>query len=169
VGRRSLRRISQRFIPAGAGKTPLAACAWTLGTVHPRRRGENVLFHRMSVQPFGSSPQARGKHLGRFKGYFSDRFIPAGAGKTFPRLAVGLSSPVHPRRRGENVEDLSLNGDTSRFIPAGAGKTISRPSTVWTVSGSSPQARGKRSLGPSLGGRRRFIPAGAGKTQPRPA
>ena len=66
----------QRFIPACAGNTRLAACRRSARSVHPRVRGEHASTLDPRPDPPGSSPRARGT------------------------LFDGL--PVHPRVRGEH-------------------------------------------------------------------
>ncbi len=92
----------QRFIPAGAGNTRYPKDAPDTQPVHPRRRGEHDLCEHDTLPYGGSSPQARGTRESCGLPLLSWRFIPAGAGNTFPvRIYSGLFS-VHPRRRGEH-------------------------------------------------------------------
>ena len=112
-------------------------------SVHPRWRGEHLIyFVQLSYQP-GSSPLARGTRAATTAGSGNRRFIPAGAGNTrsYRRLA-GLTT-VHPRWRGEH----------------GVGNHLCSEQA-----GSSPLARG--TLGRAAGRLQhyRFIPAGAGNT-----
>ena len=89
----------------------------------------------------GSSPQARGTHLGPRSPRWDRRFIPAGAGNAITLTALDGPQTVHPRRRGERPVGLPAHVEEG---------------------GSSPQARGTRGL-PALKHREhRFIPAGAG-------
>ena len=85
----------------------------------------------------------RGK-LRRFCRYAVFRRItPAGAGKTFPHLAVIMFFWDHPRRCGENHKLTVMCSD---------GK------------GSPPQVRGKRLCSLIFAATSRITPAGAGKT-----
>ena len=72
------------------------------------------------------------------------RLIPAHAGKTTRWCAAWLSSPAHPRSRGENA----------------AGGLAGRAG-----SGSSPLTRGKLDIIPEVGPVVGLIPAHAGKTK----
>ena len=130
-----------RFIPAGAGNAFAPMCISPKAPVHPRRRGERATTGPWQRLATGSSPQARGTRAHARPGATSRRFIPAGAGNATPAKCGARSRPVHPRRRGER----------SRLSAPEAG-----------ARGSSPQARGTRSLPAPSGCAFRFIPAGAG-------
>ncbi len=73
------------------------------------------------------------------------RFIPAGAGNTFPHYAGFVTESVHPRGRGEHGGDLVFS---------------------MLYAGSSPRARGTLSSWMRGYDHPRFIPAGAGNTAP---
>ena len=73
------------------------------------------------------------------------RFIPAGAGNTYPASSATRGRTVHPRRRGEHC--LLMPG-------------------VMRRTGSSPQARGTLMHDVPADDGGRFIPAGAGNTNP---
>ena len=133
----------KRFIPAGAGNTAARGHRTPQKSVHPRRRGEHANRGGNTVGCHGSSPQARGTRPCRLSNQPRRRFIPAGAGNTLLQYPTGSGRAVHPRRRGEHVR-----------IPSGFAYH----------GGSSPQARGTRSLGGSESPENRFIPAGAGNT-----
>ena len=157
-----------RFIPAGAGNTRCVTRISCRIMVHPRGRGEHVDNHQRTARNTGSSPRARGTHRARRHPHRGRRFIPAGAGNTSSTSSHIAMVSVHPRGRGEHG-----------VLTA----TCSRPS------GSSPRARGTRSLGCARCGSTpvhprgrgehadpsglhsflvRFIPAGAGNTRLRP-
>ena len=106
-------------------------------------RGENYSGCYINAAVQGSSPHARGKPHNRDRRGSACRLIPACAGKTGVSGGHWHNFWAHPRMRGENGR-------------GGDGFAI--------IHGSSPHARGKRSI-PSLGltiyG---LIPACAGKT-----
>ncbi len=113
---------------------------------HPRRRGELVCDRWKAFCLAGSSPQARGTLRGRLRGRRVVRIIPAGAGNSTRVGLLGALMTDHPRRRGELVISTVL---------------------IWTIFGSSPQARGtpcRESGNPCLA---RIIPAGAGNSHTR--
>ena len=145
---RQNQRLHARFIPAGAGNTPLPAPPAHQSAVHPRWRGEHRRLCRAGNSGCGSSPLARGTLAQVAKMNVYQRFIPAGAGNTKSFLIPVTMWPVHPRWRGEHVSmgvvKLSPNG-------------------------SSPLARGTRPGHCYLERGRRFIPAGAGNTGDGPA
>ena len=72
-----------RFIPAGAGNSPVASFPVVSSSVYPRWRGE--LFPRDCDRhrPIGLSPLARGTLYKRGEFMETVRFIPAGAGNSF--------------------------------------------------------------------------------------
>ena len=91
-----------RFIPAHAGNTSRAAARIASITVHPRACGEHRIRPAQQEIPHGSSPRMRGT-LGDMEVVeVGQRFIPAHAGNTIPRLLVGAGLTVHPRACGEH-------------------------------------------------------------------
>ena len=98
---------------------------------------------RKLLEKDGSSPLTRGKLTCERTDHFSNRLIPAHAGKTVKQPPHPLSLSAHPRSRGENERGLSS------FV---------------RLIGSSPLTRGKHErVGPFAPGGR-LIPAHAGKT-----
>ena len=134
-----------RLIPAHAGKTRRTRPPSLTRRAHPRSRGENQGQRGWRRPPQGSSPLTRGKLTVRLGVPATVRLIPAHAGKTTRGPGGSLSSPAHPRSRGENLSGLRRR---------------------LSDSGSSPLTRGKP-LGPApTPERQRLIPAHAGKTLP---
>ena len=133
------------LIPAHAGKTRARArglgCRWA----HPRSRGENQALDPDVLREVGSSPLTRGKQRTNRALQALTRLIPAHAGKTPRRRARRTKSAAHPRSRGENLLDLSLQ---------------------LLGEGSSPLTRGKLDPVHHTDRQRRLIPAHAGKTSP---
>ncbi len=133
-----------RFIPACAGNAPMSASPRPGGPVHPRVRGERIAHRTGIVPPNGSSPRARGT-LDQQAGQAAIcRFIPACAGNAWRPWCRPLIGPVHPRVRGERLEE--------------AHSTRPPP-------GSSPRARGTRPRFRRQFPPRRFIPACAGNAR----
>ena len=132
-----------RLIPAGAGRTSGRVSGWVSQTAHPRWRGEDVSSWPGRATGRGSSPLARGGPDQSTDIVRQIGLIPAGAGRTGVDGAHLAPSGAHPRWRGEDGQP-------------GANAT--------NATGSSPLARGGRSLAApsSCGGR--LIPAGAGRT-----
>jgi nicotinamide mononucleotide (NMN) deamidase PncC len=164
---RCTNRERERFIPACAGNTHITGTLGTLGTVHPRMRGEHCASIMGSSAWNGSSPHARGTHATAVGRTAYPRFIPACAGNTGGPTGSRFLGAVHPRMRGEHAgqDQAVIEGDGSsphargtpldqrgrivheRFIPACAGNTVK--------SRISPAHENTRS---------RFIPACAGNT-----
>ena len=90
----------------------------------------------------------RGKPLISHLGKHAKRITPAGAGKTLRRTHLFNVQWDHPRRCGENRDELYVG------CPQG---------------GSPPQVRGKPAAEQGGGGIPRITPAGAGKTLQRTA
>ena len=138
-----MRFVRSRFIPAGAGNTEAYAKKFGWESVYPRWRGEhncNVVQQHRGV---GLSPLARGTLAFNTGLRSSERFIPAGAGNTWPLCPDSSLISVYPRWRGEH------------FPPT---------NHITEVNGLSPLARGTQTLLNRCNGAWRFIPAGAGNT-----
>ena len=171
------------IIPARAGFTS-GFCWWLYKTWdHPRSRG---VYHRewkRTVLLVGSSPLARGLHLGSGRRHSIYRIIPARAGFTTTPPGVRLGTRDHPRSRGVYVFSAVKNilgigssplarglraGAPARrvvcgIIPARAGFT-SATRNGGTSDGSSPLARGLLLRISTAMSSARIIPARAGFT-----
>ena len=90
-----------RFIPAGAGNSPVASFPVVSSSVYPRWRGE--LFPRDCDRhrPIGLSPLARGTPAKADAFTNGHRFIPAGAGNSNRLFVFPIFMTVYPRWRGE--------------------------------------------------------------------
>ena len=89
--------------------TPSSYARCTMAySVHPRGRGEHSAWIRRSCGSSGSSPRARGTRQCAGSSRIWARFIPAGAGNTFPPRALRPCKPVHPRGRGEHSSAIYL-------------------------------------------------------------
>ncbi len=138
-------RVLIRFIPACAGNTRLGGFGNRGNTVHPRMRGEHIR-QAMDVMMFrGSSPHARGTPWLHPHAHRRTRFIPACAGNTPAATRWAAWAAVHPRMRGEHVDQRGVGGG---------------------LHGSSPHARGTHTNGDPFPAETRFIPACAGNTGP---
>jgi len=135
--------LGRRFIPAGAGNTDWSALMPSQRSVHPRGRGEHSSRGMPTLDSNGSSPRARGTLERQADELGLGRFIPAGAGNTTRRASGSVTSPVHPRGRGEHRR--------IEFVGS-------------RLAGSSPRARGTQRHALRRERGRRFIPAGAGNT-----
>ncbi len=113
--------VNDRFIPACAGNRGLRPLAPQVTPVHPRVRGEQVDDEASYWLPIGSSPRARGTGVNNLRWGCNCRFIPACAGNSNTHRVPLAIRAVHPRVRGEQLED-GIDGEFSR--------------------GSSPRARG---------------------------
>ena len=133
-----------RFIPARAGNTLAQPSPEPFVPVHPRPRGEHWTPLALTVLYPGSSPPARGTHHTDAQLQRGPRFIPARAGNTAASPHIVGSTAVHPRPRGEHLQNSGreqmIDGSSppargtlapvapqawsSRFIPARAGNTV---------------------------------------------
>ena len=134
---------SCRFIPARAGNTWRRPSGYVKTPVHPRSRGEHHRAPSEACSPSGSSPLARGTPHRQARHRPRARFIPARAGNTRRDRMLLANDTVHPRSRGEH------NGALAPSAP---------------LRGSSPLARGTRSVFLASSASARFIPARAGNT-----
>ena len=141
--RRLEARALRGLIPAHAGKTDVTRARCCATGAHPRSRGENDGRTIRGLAVPGSSPLTRGKQDPATTRTKAVGLIPAHAGKTHPRPVTRMSSPAHPRSRGENRPT---------------------PHTAGGERGSSPLTRGKQAEGHALVAVRGLIPAHAGKT-----
>ena len=94
--------------PAGAGKTFRGLRSRTLSGDHPRRCGENDMAMLDEAVGAGSPPQVRGKRGHSDCTAQSRGITPAGAGKTLVRCLLKFLHRDHPRRCGENFDDIQL-------------------------------------------------------------
>ena len=156
------RRGRAGLIPAGAGSTGPFRPGQTGSGAHPRRRGEHSASPPVIAHLMGSSPQARGAHVGFLLNFAVLGLIPAGAGSTTDSGSRSCNTRAHPRRRGEHLMPsfVLLNADGSSpqargahrlrlvrvrgegLIPAGAGSTWWGVSP-WASSGAHPRRRGE--------------------------
>ena len=136
-----------RFIPAGAGNSNDRSSFSGRAAVHPRGGGELDRPAAVVLRLRGSSPRGRGtlKRGPPFR--YGKRFIPAGAGNSWPPETPWEQRPVHPRGGGELAEGATFAGGVA-------------PGPI----GSSPRGRGTRIRHQTSTIRRRFIPAGAGNS-----
>ena len=114
-----------RIIPARAGFTCTCPSSGTNTWDHPRSRGVYIRWRRRLTGRIGSSPLARGLRPGASGLENRAGIIPARAGFTVTPLAHLTTPPDHPRSRGV----YSSNPGCGRHC-----------------TGSSPLARGLRSL-----------------------
>ena len=113
-----------RFIPAGAGNSRKTAKITQLPPVYPRWRGELSSNNISRSAASGLSPLARGTLVRLRDSATRGRFIPAGAGNSFPAATLAAQSSVYPRWRGELAEESRQHVVRNRFIPAGAGNSV---------------------------------------------
>ncbi len=125
--RRPRQRVpGPRFIPACAGNTPEPSPRALLSPVHPRMRGEHDGPYIRTEDGRGSSPHARGTHLGVGDAAKTGRFIPACAGNTCRPSHGTDADTVHPRMRGEHAATRAANSANSGSSPHARGTRASR-------------------------------------------
>ena len=134
-------RPNTRFIPAYAGNAPRMPRRPTRSPVHPRIRGERKTSDLCKQHPDGSSPHTRGTLHRNVRNLVGRRFIPAYAGNASSACGQRSCSPVHPRIRGER---------------------LNQPHASARRYGSSPHTRGTLLESTTRLKQNRFIPAYAG-------
>ena len=141
--RAAARRSPLGLIPARAGNTQYRKRSYRGHGAHPRSRGEHLGIDNTEFFVEGSSPLARGTLTltGTIKALSG--LIPARAGNTVWGGVTIRTIRAHPRSRGEHLKNP-------------------RPHT--SSGGSSPLARGTRSVFACSLTRRGLIPARAGNT-----
>ncbi len=163
----AIKRFSRtfRFIPACAGNTIVLSVTRSGIPVHPRVCGEHGCGSYRCLNRGGSSPRVRGTHRLRPDMKTIDRFIPACAGNTIPKVVIISLIWVHPRVCGEHEAKkkvFSICGGSSprvrgthpyrnnsilflRFIPACAGNT-SNPAILAIMIAVHPRVCGEHIL-----------------------
>ena len=113
--------INPRFIPAYAGNSRKRGISLRYMAVHPRLRGELITENAIVIGCAGSSPLTRGTHTRTGDETGNGRFIPAYAGNSTRNLNVSPGRAVHPRLRGELVEQEGVpkNGAGSSPLTRG--------------------------------------------------
>ena len=140
---RSVCCIRPGITPACAGKTIRSHLERRWRRDHPRMRGEDRPSWATYCSGRGSPPHARGRPKSKAGWRTTPRITPACAGKTRHAVRAWLTCPDHPRMRGEDFLEPTLN---------------------CLFCGSPPHARGRRRVESRRGSRRRITPACAGKT-----
>ena len=89
---------------------------------HPRSRGEHRRVDAETGEAYGSSPLTRGAPQASISALDKGRLIPAHAGSTPPSRGPTLSSPAHPRSRGEHAgpDGRPIDGIGSSPLTRGA-------------------------------------------------
>ena len=113
-----------RFIPAGAGNTPMRLTPAVQSTVYPRWRGEHAARIKYVAAGCGLSPLARGTRRRMQPAYKRYRFIPAGAGNTDWRKQREAEGAVYPRWRGEHADGRHAGGKRIGLSPLARGTRI---------------------------------------------
>ena len=166
-----------RITPACAGNTAPRSHPWLGLADHPRMRGEHSRTSRRWPSASGSPPHARGtqSHAADFRDDVG--ITPACAGNTRPRAVDRISTPDHPRMRGEHEYDdeperaapgspphargtplsSSLFSSSFRITPACAGNTIPQ-SGRRRILLDHPRMRGEHMASRSAGVRSRGSP-----------
>ena len=121
----TLSRCTARFIPAGAGNTPLKSMIAPFISVYPRWRGEHRHPNGSVGFAVGLSPLARGTPLRQAFQLQRMRFIPAGAGNTLHGRFFCGGGAVYPRWRGEHNSRSKPESCRSGLSPLARGTHLS--------------------------------------------
>ena len=113
--------ICLRFIPAYAGNSESHPAFVSSTAVHPRLRGELMNFDFVHHYFSGSSPLTRGTLSGVSAITINDRFIPAYAGNSWTMCLWTHFFSVHPRLRGELVEQEGVSNSSAGSSPLTRG------------------------------------------------
>ena len=116
-----------RLIPACAGSTPTTSSMLRRTRAHPRMRGEHPGAGLVCLTAGGSSPHARGALRPHSEGFGASGLIPACAGSTLAQFFPSVTSPAHPRMRGEHSSTYSPLPLTSGSSPHARGAPAPRP------------------------------------------
>ena len=135
--------LPPRIIPACAGSTPFRTRFPPPARDHPRMRGEHLGNACDLINPWGSSPHARGARQPVGARDALNGIIPACAGSTDSPRSRACLGRDHPRMRGEHNHGRA---------------------TPLRTRGSSPHARGAPHRDAQRVPRRGIIPACAGST-----
>ncbi len=116
-----------RFIPAGAGNSPVASFPVVSSSVYPRWRGELYINEVNLWKLYGLSPLARGTLFMRGSKSPRRRFIPAGAGNSGESGCVHQWSSVYPRWRGELKQIVRFPHIHDGLSPLARGTPLFHP------------------------------------------
>ena len=136
--------VEAGLTPAFAGNTQRGDRVVPVLGAHPRVRGEYSRSKWGKLGSAGSPPRSRGILPHHHRRHRGRRLTPAFAGNTVGAAGVRVSSPAHPRVRGEYIEPHA------------------EPGAAW---GSPPRSRGIRGGGDGGGVRGGLTPAFAGNTR----
>ncbi len=163
-------QLSQRLIPACAGRASTNPRAFCRSAAHPRMRGEGRGRGDGQDHHRGSSPHARGGRFRASAGAPVVRLIPACAGRATCPYRDGLRSWAHPRMRGEGEPPGGVGGGGLGSSPhARGGRGACKR---WSSSeGLIPACAGRAALPIPQGGRMAAHPRmrGEGSLRSRPA
>ncbi len=171
-------------IPALAGRTSRLLLLELLPRGHPRAGGADARQWLENERRMGSSPRWWGGHAPGFSPLCRRRVIPALAGRTRERHALGKLFRGHPRAGGADPDSLrraeSKVGSSPRWRggrhsvsrwarvrrghPRAGGADLRRFGRKRLILGSSPRWRGGRGVGHVRHGLGGVIPALAGRT-----
>ena len=177
--------VLNRIIPARAGFTSTIRRWGPSPSDHPRSRGVYVRNSPIVSADTGSSPLARGLHLGPARAARGCGIIPARAGFTPSGLRARRLGPDHPRSRGVYPATFSQTTTCGGSSPLARGLPAVQVVVIWFQTdhprsrgiyascahswksslGSSPLARGLQGAAAGGGAGAGIIPARAGFTR----
>ena len=108
---------------------------------HPRSRGEHHQSSDVHELRTGSSPLARGTHIGDFHIAHGYGLIPARAGNTISQADAMDAVRAHPRSRGEHQENLVQEANHKGSSPLARG-TLEASEDYFTLLGLIPARAG---------------------------
>ena len=154
------------IIPAGAGRRDEAKRAKGADEDHPRGCGEKTSARAASRRLMGSSPRVRGEGSASPLQTVEGGIIPAGAGRSRPRLRKTRRRRDHPRGCGEKCSSVAAKASRWGSSPRVRGEDRATNISTYSI-GIIPAGAGRSSIGVYAAIEDRDHPRGCGEKPSR--